>query len=149
MTATATWTRVAALERRLRREPDSSARMARIRQRGTAPEIEVRRILHRLGLRFRSTNRDLPGSPDIANRARHWAVFVHGCYWHAHEGCARATVPKRNRAYWLAKFDDNRARDARAVRALRRQGYRVVVVWQCHLARPEVVAQRLGRLLLR
>lgn len=126
----------------------TSQRLARIRQRGTSAELFVRRILASLGLRYRTENRDLPGSPDLANRTRRWAVFVHGCYWHAHEGCVRATVPKRNRAFWEAKFVANRARDTRALLALRRRGFQAVVVWECELEWPERVQKRLRRLLL-
>lgn len=126
----------------------TSARLSRQRQRGTSPELAVRRQLSALGLRYRLNNRDLPGSPDIANRNQRWAVFVHGCYWHSHSGCSRATIPKRNRAFWQAKFRANRARDARVQRALRRRGYRVAVVWECELERPERVARRLQRLLV-
>lgn len=105
--------------------------MAKIRQRGTSPELVVRAALHQLGLRYRTHNRDLPGSPDLANRRRRWAVFVHGCYWHRHESCPRATTPRTNRAFWEAKFQRNVQRDANAVLALQRLGYRVLVVWEC------------------
>src|SRR5207244_9649743 len=103
-------------------DPETSARLGRIRQKDTAAEQAVRRVLHQLGLRFRIRNRDLPGAPDAANRARRWAVFVHGCFWHAHTGCYRATVPQRNRDFWVTKFADNRARDTHVLRALRRRG---------------------------
>jgi len=76
-------------------------------------------------------NRDLPGSPDIANRARKWAVFVHGCFWHRHVGCKRTTTPTRNRSFWIEKFRANIARDARVQAVLRSEGYRVIVVWEC------------------
>ena len=114
-------------------DAETSARLGRIRQKDTAAEQAVRCILHRLGLRFRIRNRDLPGAPDAANRCRRWALFVHGCFWHAHTGCYRATVPKRNREFWLTKFEANRARDARAVAGLRRRGYRPLIVWECEL----------------
>ena len=123
----------------------TSARLALIRQHGTAAELAVRRLATALGLRYRVRNRDLPGSPDLANRARRWAVFVHGCYWHSHEGCVRATVPKRNRAFWRGKFAANRARDLRALAALRGMGYATAVVWECELTRPELVRRRLER----
>lgn len=110
---------------------DTSERMRGVRQKDTSPEQVVRRALHRLGHRFRTGNRDLPGTPDIANRSKRWAVFVHGCFWHRHEGCPRTTTPKRNRDFWLAKFEANRARDARAVTALRQMGYDVVTIWEC------------------
>jgi len=124
-------------------DPETSARLARIRQKDTAAEQAVRRVLHEFGLRFRIRNRDLPGAPDAANRARRWAVFVHGCFWHAHTGCYRATVPKRNRDFWVTKFADNRARDTRVLRALRRRGYRALVVWECELDDVEKLARRL------
>jgi DNA mismatch endonuclease (patch repair protein) len=109
-------------------------RMSRQRQRDTQAEILVRSLLHRLGHRFRAANRDLPGSPDAANRARKWAVFVHGCYCHAHAGCPRHTVPKRNRDFWKEKFVQNRARDERVATELRSHGYAVVTVWECEVA---------------
>ncbi len=124
----------------------TSARLGRIRQRGTAPEVAVRAILASLHARYRSANRDLPGSPDLANRRRHWAIFVHGCFWHAHPGCVKATVPKRNRAFWQDKFAANTARDRRAVTALRRLGFRTLVIWECELARSTRVARRIKRL---
>lgn len=126
----------------------TSHRLGQIRQRGTAAELEVRRMLTSLGLHYRLGNRDLPGSPDVANRIRRWAVFVHGCFWHSHEGCPRATVPKRNRAFWEDKFAANRDRDRRAIDALRSMGYRAVVVWECELENPARVRRRLERALL-
>lgn len=109
----------------------TSRRMAGIRQKGTTPELAVRRALTRLGLRYRITNRDLPGSPDLANRSRRWAIFVHGCFWHRHRDCRRTSTPTRNREFWEAKFTANIERDRRAVDALRRAGYHVATVWEC------------------
>jgi DNA mismatch endonuclease, patch repair protein len=103
----------------------------------------VRGVLRELGLSYRLKNRDLPGSPDVANRRAGWAVFVHGCFWHRHTGCVKATVPKRNRAFWLAKLVANRRRDTRAVRTLRRLGYHTVTVWECELERPAHVRRLL------
>lgn len=124
----------------------TSLRLSKIRQKDTTPERLVRALLAGMGLRFRVRNRDLPGSPDIANRSRRWAVFVHGCFWHAHAGCKRATVPKRNRAFWVAKFDANVRRDAAAVAELRRRGFRVAVVWECEVERnPARVARTLTK----
>lgn len=121
--------------------------MALVRQKGTAAEREVAALLRSLGVGYRLNVRTLPGSPDLANRSRRWAVFVHGCFWHGHKGCRRATVPKSNRAFWLEKFAANRRRDARAVRALRRMGFRVCIVWECRMAQPEAVRRRLSDLL--
>ena len=107
----------------------------------------MRKLLYAMGVRFRVGNRDLPGSPDIANRTGRWAIFVHGCFWHAHRDCPRATVPKRNRAFWVAKFTANRARDRRVLLELNRLGYRTLVVWECDAKRPEVIERRLRRFL--
>ena len=73
-------------------------------------------------------------------------MFVHGCFWHAHRGCAKATVPKRNRSFWLQKFTDNRKRDLRVVRALRTKGYRALVIWQCEAENPSKLETHLRRL---
>lgn len=124
-------------------DPSVSKRLAKQKQKNTEPELVVRRLLHQLGHRFRLSNRDLPGSPDIANRSKKWAVFVHGCYWHAHEGCPRATVPKSNRQWWLEKFAANRERDRRKETQLRDLGFRVVVVWECELAYEAALVARL------
>src|SRR5262245_18976846 len=95
-----------------------SGRMARSRQSGTTPELVVRQIATSAGLSYRLRNRDLPGSPDLANRSNKWAVFVHGCFWHRHAGCRRATMPKRNPSFWSAKFVANVQRDRLAVARL-------------------------------
>jgi DNA mismatch endonuclease (patch repair protein) len=121
--------------------------MVRQRRSETRPELAVRRAVHALGHRFRLDNRDLPGSPDVANRARKWAIFVHGCFWHAHEGCPRHTVPRRNRKWWVTKFADNRARDARVAAALRERGFTVVVVWECEVEREQQLERRLRKAL--
>lgn len=130
-------------------DAETFRRLSRQRQKHTAPEVAVRRALFRLGHRFRIENRDLPGSPDAANRSRRWAVFVHGCFWHAHRGCSRATMPKRNRAWWEDKFHDNRARDRRVAAALRRDGYRVVIVWECETRDERTLEKRLRAALSR
>ncbi len=127
----------------------TSRRLSRFGHETSRPELVVRRFLHQAGLRFRTSNRDLPGSPDVANRSRKWAVFVHGCYWHHHRGCRRATVPTRNRAFWLAKFRDNRRRDRRVVAELERDGFTVAVLWECEVGRPEVLRRGLAAVLRR
>jgi DNA mismatch endonuclease (patch repair protein) len=113
-------------------DPETSARLALIPQRRTKPEQIVRSELHRRGKRFRvNHNRDLPGNPDVANRTARWAIFVHGCFWHHHDGCKRATIPKRNREFWLSKFAANRERDRRSEEALRQAGFQVITIWEC------------------
>ena len=126
-------------------DPDTLRRMRTQRQKDTRAEVLVRSLLHRLGHRLRTRNRDLPGSPDAANRSRKWAVFVHGCYWHAHEGCPRHTLPRRNREFWEEKFAANRARDARVAEELRERGYAVVTVWECEVADKAALERRLKK----
>lgn len=126
-------------------DDETSLRMAEIRQGGTKPELIVRKLVSSLGHRYRISNRDLPGSPDLANRSRGWAIFVHGCYWHRHRGCKLATTPKRNAEFWLAKFERNVERDRRVIRELRRDGFGVLVVWECETRKPARLLARLGR----
>lgn len=126
----------------LETDPARSALMARIRQKGTAPELAVRKIVSALGVRYTVENRDLPGSPDLANRARRWAIFVHGCFWHRHPGCRRASTPTRNARFWSEKFAANVRRDRRATRALRADGFRVIQVWECQTTNAERLARR-------
>jgi len=124
--------------------------MAAVGQRDTPPELAVPSILRTLGVRYRVNNRDLPGSPDIANRKRSWAVFVHGCFWHGHEGCPKTKsrpgkfrVPNSNSDFWRRKIEDNRARDARSVAQLGDRGFHVEVVWECELRDLEAIRARL------
>lgn len=126
-------------------DPATSARLGRIRQKGTALELEVGRLLRSLGAHYRLQNRDLPGSPDFANRKQGWAIFAHGCFWHAHPGCSRATIPKRNHEFWAAKLARNRERDAEVVAALEATGFRVLTVWACEVERrPDATASALA-----
>jgi DNA (cytosine-5)-methyltransferase 1 len=106
--------------------------MASVRQTGTTPELSVQIMLTSLGYRFSTNATDLPGTPDIINRANRWAVFVHGCFWHAHS-CYLWKVPKTNRKFWKKKFDDNQRRDKAKRRQLRSLGYSVLTLWQCQI----------------
>ena len=110
---------------------ERSANMGRIRGKDTKPELRLRRYLHSHGLRYRLHARDLPGSPDIVLRPSRLAVFVHGCFWHRHEGCRLATVPSTNERFWQEKFTRNVERDREAQAALQRLGWETVVVWEC------------------
>jgi DNA mismatch endonuclease, patch repair protein len=106
--------------------------MSRIRGRDTAPELMVRRGLHRQGLRFRLQAR-LPGRPDLVFPRHRTVLFVHGCFWHRHEGCSQATTPSSNKEFWSKKFSENIERDIRVKRQLEKIGWRVIVVWSCEL----------------
>jgi len=121
--------------------------MSRIRGRDTAPEKRVRSLLHRHGFRFSLRRKDLPGKPDIVLPARHAVVFVHGCFWHQHEGCRNASMPSTRRPFWEAKLKGNVARDRRIGEELRSLGWRVMTVWECELADEDCVARRLARAL--
>ena len=116
---------------------ERSRLLGRVKQKRTAPEETVAKALRKLGLAYRRNVKNLPGSPDFANIRRRFAIFVNGCFWHAHTGCRRATTPKNNRDFWVAKFAANRARDARAIRALRTAGFRVMVIWECEVGTAE------------
>jgi len=105
--------------------------MARVAQKGSQPEMVVRRALHGLGYRFRLHRRDLPGSPDLVLVRQRLAIFVHGCFWHRHPGCKHTTSPKTRAAFWEAKFAANIARDQRVTTTLQSLGWRVNVVWEC------------------
>ena len=107
--------------------------MAGIRGANTQPEVRLRKSLHRLGLRFRLHRAGLPGRPDIVFPGRMAIVLVHGCFWHRHKGCRFATVPATRADFWMGKFDANVERDARNVKALRKLGWRVRIVWECDI----------------
>lgn len=109
-----------------------SARMARVRQAGTSPELIVRRALHALGFRFRLNPATLPGRPDIVLPRYKVAVFIHGCFWHGHT-CRAGRMPAVRPEYWLPKIQENRRRDRRKRDALRSLGWRVLTVWECRL----------------
>jgi DNA mismatch endonuclease (patch repair protein) len=119
--------------------------MSKVKGRDTRPERVVRSLLHRMGLRFRKNVSSLPGSPDVVLPGCGTAVFVHGCFWHRHRGCAAgARVPRSNIRFWSRKFARNVARDARTRRELEGMGWRVVVVWECELRDMESLAARLA-----
>lgn len=126
--------------------PDQrSERMARIRGRDTTPEILVRRYLHASGLRFRLHKAALPGRPDIVLAKYRSIVLVHGCFWHAH-ACQKGRIPATRAEFWQAKFEQNKRRDERNVRALRKAGWHVFTVWECELSNQAKRSKVLGRL---
>jgi len=115
--------------------------MKRVRQEGTAPELRVRKALTSIGARYRVNVRGLPGRPDIANRKRRKAIFVHGCFWHFHSECGRGQIPTRNRDFWEGKLRANRARDDAKREALKSSGFKVLIVWECELEEAELIAR--------
>jgi DNA mismatch endonuclease (patch repair protein) len=125
-----------------------SERMARIRGRGTTPEVAVRRLVSSLGFRYRLHGR-LPGRPDLVFSGREKVIFVHGCFWHrhSHPTCRLARLPKSRLGFWLPKLDGNAERDKRNLAALRRQGWRALIIWECQLRNLSVLSRRVQRFL--
>ena len=118
--------------------------MSHIRGKHSKPELVVRRAAHRMGLRFRLHRGDLPGTPDLEFPSRKIALFVHGCFWHRHAGCSRASATKTRPEYWQAKFGRNIARDEDVRHRLVEAGWRVVVIWECETRNPSILEARLS-----
>ena len=121
-----------------------SLRMKRVKQRDTTPELVVRKLLFAKGYRYRIHRDDLPGSPDVVFPSRRKVVFVHGCFWHGHENCARASLPKSRTRYWADRIAKNRERDMRSISALEQLGWSVYVVWECETKNLSSLEQRLS-----
>lgn len=109
--------------------------MSRIKGKDTKIEVEVRKYLFSKGYRFRKNDNRYPGKPDIVLPKYHVAIFVHGCFWHRHEGCKDATTPKTRTEFWLEKFDKNVKNDQIKQEKLRELGWKVIVIWECELKR--------------
>ena len=107
--------------------------MSHIRSRGTKPELKVRQWLWHHGYRYRLNVKSVPGKPDIVMRPYRTAIFVNGCFWHGHEGCATFRMPKSNTPFWEAKIARNRQRDRENYDLLYRNGWNVIVIWECQL----------------
>lgn len=117
--------------------------MRRVKSRDTTPELRVRKLLTRLGARYRLHRRDLPGAPDIALPGRRLAIFVNGCFWHGHDCRRGARTPKTNAHYWAAKIARNRTRDVANAERLDALGWRTLVVWECELSGLEALKAKL------
>ena len=118
-----------------------SALMAKVRAKNTRPERTVRSWLHRQGYRFRLHRQDLPGKPDIVLPKYQAVIFVHGCFWHRHQGCRKASTPTTNASMWAEKFRQNIDRDQRKQQELEQLGWRVIVLWQCEIMDGTFVAK--------
>ncbi len=121
-------------------DPARSAQMALIRGRDTKPELRVRKALHTAGLRYRLHDRRLPGVPDLVFPSRRLALFVHGCFWHQHPGCAASRMPKSRLDFWQPKLAGNVERDATKHSELQAIGWRVRVIWECETRSVDALA---------
>lgn len=120
--------------------------MSRIRDRDTSIEVKVRKYLFSQGFRYRKNVKSLPGKPDLVFPKYHVVVFIHGCFWHRHEGCKRATTPKTRQEYWLPKFERNVENDKKHYHELQQLGWHPIVVWECEVNRHfEETMERLVR----
>ena len=120
--------------------------MSKVKSKDTALELIVRSQLHRAGFRFRLHVRELPGMPDIVLPKYKTAIFVHGCFWHQHSGCKKATIPKQNRDFWSAKLARNVERDEQARTRLSEMGWRVLTIWECEI-KPSKLPNTIARLI--
>ncbi len=111
-----------------------SDNMRKIRSKNTRPEVLLRSKLHKLGYRFRLHDSSLPGKPDIVLKRHKTVIFCHGCFWHQHSGCKRATVPKSNTDYWIPKLERNQSRFHETKKELVKLGWSVVVFWECEIS---------------
>ena len=110
-----------------------SYNMSQIKGKNTKPELLVRKFLHAQGFRYTLHNKNLPGKPDIVLPRYKTVIFIHGCFWHGHKNCKYFTVPKTRTNWWLDKISANKANDEKAVKALRKEGWKVFTVWECRL----------------
>ena len=122
-----------------------SERMSRVRHKNTRPELVVRRLVHRMGYRYRLHRAGLPGKPDLVFASRRKVIFVHGCFWHRHRdpGCKLARLPKSRLDFWLPKLEANRARDERIHKELIHLGWKPLAIWECELKGGEQLENKL------
>ena len=115
--------------------------MSRIRAKNTTPELKVRTALHKAGYRFRLYDTSMPGRPDLVLQRHKTVVFVNGCFWHHHKGCKKAYWPKSNRTYWIQKIKRNVLHGKRVVKQLEKEGWRVIMIWDCQTRNPEEIVK--------
>jgi DNA mismatch endonuclease (patch repair protein) len=124
-----------------------SRQMSLVKAKNTRPEMAVRRLVFAMGYRYRLHDARLPGTPDLVFARRGKVLFVHGCFWHRHENCDLARLPKSRLDFWLPKLEGNRARDRVNQRLLRKSGWRVLVVWECELRNLAKLSRKIRRFL--
>lgn len=126
---------------------ERSERMSRVQAKDTKPEMVVRRLVYGLGYRYRLHVAALPGKPDLVFPGRKSVIFVHGCFWHRHDGCKLARLPKSRLDFWIPKLEANVSRDLLAIYRLKAEGWRVMVVWECQTKDASLLSNRIQRFL--
>jgi DNA mismatch endonuclease, patch repair protein len=121
--------------------------MSRVRSKDTGPELLVRRTAHALGFRYVLHSKKLPGHPDLVFPSRRKVIFVHGCFWHQHQGCPHAAPPRSRQEYWLPKLQANRERDSNNLVRLKDLGWKVLLLWECELRDSKALKRRLNSFL--
>lgn len=121
--------------------------MAKVRSKDTKPELTVRRLVHSMGYRFRLHVPNLAGKPDLVFAGRGKIIFMHGCFWHQHASCAKATIPATRQEFWKDKLAHNVSRDKKTIRKLQRDGWSVLTVWECDLKNIDRLRKKLERFL--
>jgi DNA mismatch endonuclease (patch repair protein) len=115
-----------------------SYNMSRIRSSNTKPEMLVRKFLHANGFRYKLHDKTLPGKPDIVLPKYKTIIFINGCFWHGHANCKYFKIPQTRTQWWLDKINCNKANDAKAVKALKKEGWKVITVWECRLKKEKI-----------
>lgn len=126
---------------------ERSKRMSLIRNKDTKPEILVRRMIHKMGYRYRLHSNKLPGKPDLIFPARKKVIFVHGCFWHQHNPCNQYRQPKTKKEFWLTKLNANKRRDTKNRKLLKSLGWEYLIVWECALKNTNQVAKKIIKFL--
>lgn len=121
---------------------ERSERMSRIKGKNTKPELVVRSLIHRMGYRYRLHGKGLPGRPDLVFASKRKVIFVHGCFWHRHEGCHLARLPKSRLDFWQPKLEANAERDKEVERRLAELGWKVLIIWECEVKEEAVLVSR-------
>lgn len=122
-------------------EEKRSWNMSKIRSKNTKPEMIVRKMLHKKGIRYRLHVKDLPGKPDLSNKKKNFSVFINGCFWHQHLGCKQASLPKSNRGYWIPKLQKNVDRQKENISELVKNSWNVFIVWECETKSDDTIKQ--------
>ena len=122
--------------------------MSLIRSKDTQPEASVRKVLTKLGWRYRLHVNKLPGKPDIVIAKNKTVIFINGCFWHQHKGCKRQALPKTNKKYWLSKLKNNILRQKKHIAELRKNGWKAIIIWECQVKKQNYLVKKLKNTLL-